>query len=80
LKVLFDTSVLIAALTGRHVQHAVSIPWLERALAEEVVGLVSTHSLAELYAILTGHPDLQLEAFCPARGRRSSLGAGSMTV
>ncbi|MEX2541553.1 MAG: type II toxin-antitoxin system VapC family toxin [Trueperaceae bacterium] len=55
MKVLFDTSVLIAALSARHIENARALPWLERALAGEVSGVVSTHALAELYGTLTGH-------------------------
>jgi predicted nucleic acid-binding protein len=49
-KILFDTSILVAALLEDHLD---SLPWLQRAIAKEIQGVVSTHTLAELYAILT---------------------------
>lgn len=53
---LFDTSVLVAALTGRHTHHHRAIPWLSRAIAGEVRMVLSSHSLAETYAVLTRTP------------------------
>jgi predicted nucleic acid-binding protein len=54
--ILFDTSVLVAALSRRHLDHARALAWFERAVVGDVRGAVSTHSLAELYSTLTGHP------------------------
>lgn len=56
MKVLCDTSVLVAALVESHPMHALAFPWLERAKGGEVEVLASTHSVAELYAVLTSLP------------------------
>jgi predicted nucleic acid-binding protein len=56
LKTLFDTSVLIAALVETHPFHRRAQPWLDRALAGEFEWVVSAHSLAECYAVLTALP------------------------
>lgn len=56
MKVLFDTSVLVAACVGSHPEHARCRSWLARALGGEVEMVVSTHTLAELYATLSGLP------------------------
>lgn len=56
MRVLADTSVLVAALVESHPEHARAFPWLRRALHEEVELLVSAHSLAELYAVLSTLP------------------------
>lgn len=56
MKILFDTSILVAALLEDHPRYLDSLPWLQRAIAEEIQGVVSTHTLAELYAILTRLP------------------------
>jgi len=55
-KVLFDTSVLVAAMVADHPNHTESLSWLQRVRAEEIEGFVSTHTLAELYAVLTRLP------------------------
>jgi predicted nucleic acid-binding protein len=55
-KVLFDTNVLVAALVENHGNHSVCSPWLERAQTEAIEAFLSTHTLAELYAILTRLP------------------------
>jgi predicted nucleic acid-binding protein len=62
MKVLFDTSVLVSALVRPHALHARACPWLDRARAGEFTFLVSSHSTAELYSILTT---------CPVRPRIS---------
>lgn len=56
MRVLFDTSVLIAALTRHHHEHASAILWLNRVLAGEIDGCLSNHGVAELYSVMTGHP------------------------
>jgi predicted nucleic acid-binding protein len=47
-KVLFDTSVLVAALVEAHPMHARALPWLQRAKAGEIAMVVVSHSVAEL--------------------------------
>ncbi len=56
MKVLIDTSVLVSAILPDHVHHAYSLPWLERAKAGALDVVVSGHSLAELYSVLTRLP------------------------
>lgn len=56
MKVLFDTSVLVAAMLAEHPRHPESLPWLQRVQVKEIAGFVSTHTLAELYAVLTRLP------------------------
>ncbi len=56
MKVLFDTSVLVAALVEAHPEHARSMKWFERAVSGKVGFLVAAHTLAELYSVLTAFP------------------------
>lgn len=56
MKVLFDTSVLVAGLVQVHPSHAAAFPWMRRAHSGEVEGVVAAHGLAELYAALTTLP------------------------
>jgi predicted nucleic acid-binding protein len=55
-KVLFDTSVLVPAIVTLHPQHSVCWQWLEDAQSGQFQGVVSTHTLAELYSVLTQLP------------------------
>jgi len=52
IKVLFDTSVLVASILVNHEQHSACISWLIRVKRGEIQGYIGTHTLAELYAIL----------------------------
>jgi predicted nucleic acid-binding protein len=56
MKVLFDTSVLVASMVEAHPMHDRSRPWLTRAKRGEVELAVSAHSIAELYAVLSSLP------------------------
>jgi len=56
MKTLFDTSVLVAALVEDHPKHEKALPWLSRAKAQEFEFIVSSHTLVELYAVLTTLP------------------------
>lgn len=56
MKVLLDTSVLVAAMVESHPAHEKSLPWLQRIKKGSDTGLVSAHTVAELYAILTTLP------------------------
>jgi predicted nucleic acid-binding protein len=56
MRVLLDTSVLLAGMIEGHSHHAVALPWLQRVKGHELEGVVAAHSLAELYAILTALP------------------------
>lgn len=56
MRILLDTSVLVAALLGQHPRHAPSLASLLEARREEEGLWVASHSLAELYAVLTRFP------------------------
>lgn len=56
MRILLDTSTLIAAMVEGHPAHTLALPWLQRVKAKTDIGLVAAHSLAELYAILTKLP------------------------
>ena len=56
MKILFDTSVLVAALLELHPNHRLAFPWLLNVKKGKHLGFISIHSLAELYAILTTIP------------------------
>lgn len=56
MKVLADTSVLVAAMVESHPAHGRALPWLQRARQGEIDLVVCTHTLAELYAVLTALP------------------------
>jgi predicted nucleic acid-binding protein len=55
-KVLFDTSVLVAASIPEHPHHSHAFLWLQRIQQNQDEGFVSTHTVAELYSILTRFP------------------------
>ena len=56
MRVLFDTSVLVAASVEPHPMHDRAFVWLRRAKAAELEMLVASHTIAELYAVLTTLP------------------------
>ena len=56
MKSLFDTSVIVAGLVESHPMHAKSFPWLKRAHNEHLDLIVASHTIAELYAVLTTLP------------------------
>jgi len=56
MRTLFDTSVLVAALVEQHPKHERALPWLSKAKAHKFDFIISSHSLAELYAVLTTLP------------------------
>lgn len=56
MRILFDTSVLVAAMVRTHPAHAVAVTWLQKSKSGTHTGLVAAHSLAELYAVLTTLP------------------------
>jgi len=55
-KVLLDTSVLVAAMVESHPAHERALPWLQQAKRKEITAFVASHTLAELYAVLTRLP------------------------
>lgn len=56
MNILFDTSVLIAALVEAHPAHQRALPYFQRVKNGIDRGFISAHSLAELYSILTTLP------------------------
>jgi len=56
MKILFDTSVLVAALVESHPMHKRAFPWLKQAIAKEFDMIVAAHTIAELYAVLSTFP------------------------
>jgi predicted nucleic acid-binding protein len=53
---LFDTSVLIAAIIEKHPRHEESFHWLKAAVNGKIGFVISAHTLAELFSVLTGMP------------------------
>lgn len=56
MKILLDTSVLVAAMVEAHPAHERGKTWFNRVTSGADKGLVAAHSLAELYSILTTLP------------------------
>lgn len=55
-KALFDTSILVAAALPEHPNYTQALKWLQRVHNNEVEGFISTHTIAELYSVLTRLP------------------------
>ena len=55
-KILLDSSVIVAGLVEAHPMHGQALPWLAKAKAGEFRLLLCTHSLAEVFAVLTSLP------------------------
>lgn len=55
-KVLLDTSVLVAATVQKHSSHLAAFSALDRVQSGKDEGLISAHSLCEMYAVLTKIP------------------------
>lgn len=56
MKVLFDTSVLVAAMVEAHPRHRASLAVLQKAMDGKIKMFVAAHSCAEVYAVLTTLP------------------------
>lgn len=56
MKILLDTSVLVAAMVEAHPAHERGKMWFNRVTSGTDKGIVASHSIAELYAILTTLP------------------------
>lgn len=56
MKILFDTSVLVAGIVEAHPRHSGAASWLRRARSGEVEFLAASHTLAELYSTLSALP------------------------
>jgi len=54
--VLFDSSVIIAAFLPRHPSHTPCFVQLKTAELRQIQGYLSTHSLAEVYSVMTRMP------------------------
>ena len=56
MKVLFDASVVVAGFINSHPDHRRSLPWLQKAVKKQIEGLISVHSLIEIYSVITRLP------------------------
>jgi len=56
MKYVFDSSVLVAALVADHPHHSRAAPWLRKMISDRIEVILSSHSLAEVYAVLTVLP------------------------
>lgn len=56
MKVLMDTSALVAAMVEAHPEHQRGLLWVQRAKRGEITAIVASHTLAELYSVLTSMP------------------------
>jgi predicted nucleic acid-binding protein len=56
MKVLFDTSVLVASTIAAHATHVVCYAWVDAVHDGRIEGFISCHSLAECYRVLTAMP------------------------
>jgi len=56
MKVLFDTNILVSAMIEVHPNHAISLNWMQQVKNKSIFGHISTHSIAELYAVMTRLP------------------------
>jgi len=56
LKILFDSSVLIAAFVESHPKHKSALSFLMKAKNKEFELFVSSHTILEIYSVLTGAP------------------------
>jgi predicted nucleic acid-binding protein len=54
--ILFDSSVLIAAMISEHAHHTESLKWLQKVREKKIEGAVSAHTLAECFSVLTRLP------------------------
>ena len=55
-KYLFDTSVLVAAIFEKHPKHDKAFQWLKNAVEGKITLYISSHTLAELFSVITGMP------------------------
>lgn len=56
MRILFDSSTLIAAIVEAHQKHEIALSWLLRAKNKEFDLIVSAHTLLEIYCVLTKAP------------------------
>jgi predicted nucleic acid-binding protein len=55
-KLLFDTSVLVASMLVKHPHHTACLPYLEKVKTGEIKGIIVTHTLAELFSVISAFP------------------------
>ena len=56
MKALFDSNVIVSALVETHPFHLKAIKWLTKVKEKEIIGVMSAHSIAEVYSTLTNLP------------------------
>jgi predicted nucleic acid-binding protein len=56
MKILFDSSIIIAAFIESHPKHSVALSYLVKAKKKEFELLVSSHTILEVYSVLTSAP------------------------
>ncbi len=56
MKILFDTSILIAAFVESHPKHKNALSFLIRAKNKEFELFISAHTILEVYSVLTSAP------------------------
>ena len=56
MKVLFDTSVIVAGLVEAHPMHGRAFRWVKQAKAGKFELVVASHTIAESYAVLSSLP------------------------
>ena len=56
MKILFDSSILIAAFVESHPKHKSALSFLIKAKKKEFEFLISSHSILEIYSVLTSAP------------------------
>ncbi len=73
MKVAFDTSVLVPALTPALPAHTAAYGWVRAALDGRVRGVMSWHAVAETWAVLTRLPIKPVPSPSAARDSLASL-------
>ena len=56
MRIFADTSFLVAALLENHPHHNRTKPWIDKITSKQIDLGISSHSIAELYAVLTTLP------------------------
>jgi predicted nucleic acid-binding protein len=56
MKVLAETSFMVALIHEAHPAHERVLPWHQRVVRGEVEGILAAHTLAEVYSVLTRMP------------------------
>jgi predicted nucleic acid-binding protein len=56
MRILFDTSILVASMVQTHPKHEGAITWLKKAKTQTFSLVIASHSLVECYSVLTRLP------------------------